>query len=69
MVLRAMETTTAWLKRFQERGMLISGLETILAVFWQRVWLFSALAHPTPNLPDSKLKTFQLMAFAEAISR
>ena len=69
MVLRATETTTAWPKRFQKRGKLISGLETILAVFWQRVWLFSALAHLTHNLPDSKLKTFRLMAFAEAISR
>lgn len=68
-VLRAMRTTTAWPRRFQKRGPLIRGLETILAVLWQRMWLFSALAHSTPNLPDSKLKTFRLMALAEVISR
>lgn len=39
--------------------------ETILLIFWQRMWLIFAIV--LKNFPESKLNSFGLMTFAEKI--
>jgi hypothetical protein len=40
---REIGTVGAWLKRYQRRRMLVSSLDTVLGIFWQRMWLPFAL--------------------------
>jgi hypothetical protein len=53
------------LKRFQRRGMLVCGLETVLVVVWLTMWLLFALK----SLPVAKLKSFGLTLLAKEISK
>jgi hypothetical protein len=46
-------------KRFQRRAILATGLEIILVIFWQRMWLLFALVLRNP--PESKCKSFGLI--------
>lgn len=39
---------------------MVSGLEIIFVVFWQRIWLLFVLSQK--NLPEAKLMNFRLMA-------
>lgn len=65
-MLRAMWIVRAQIQRFQRGWIWSADLETILVLFWWRMWLHFALA--LKYLPDVKLKSFGLMPLAEAIS-
>ena len=59
-------TVGVWLKRFQRRGILICGLKTVLVIVWWRMRLVLPLSK---NLPEAKVKSFELIALAEEISK
>lgn len=52
-----------YFKEFRRGRILGSGLDTIPVTFWQRMYLLFVFVQK--NLPETKLKSFRLMALAQ----
>ena len=67
MMLSVICTVEAQLKRFQKGITAAVELQIITVIFWQRMWLLSALVKK--KLSEAKLKNYGLIAFTEDLSK
>ena len=57
----------ALLKRFQRANIIASGLETIIVIFWRRMWMFLHIL----RLPEAKakVKRIRLITLTKEVSK